>query len=41
VLSNLEIFMLNVKRFRGKDDPHSMVERKDSPHASVDRKIIR
>ncbi len=41
VLSNLEIFMLNVKRFRGKGDPHSMVERTDTSHASVDRKIIR
>ncbi len=41
VLSNLEIFMLNVKRFRGKDDPHSMVERREEARASVDRKIIR
>lgn len=41
VLSNLEIFMLNIKRFRGKDDPLSMVERREEARASVDRKIIR
>jgi predicted nucleotide-binding protein (sugar kinase/HSP70/actin superfamily) len=41
VLSKLEIFMLNVKRFKGKGDIHSMVERQESKSAGIDRKIIR
>ncbi|MDD4357114.1 MAG: hypothetical protein PHN98_07660, partial [Smithellaceae bacterium] len=41
VLSKLEIFMLNVKRFRGKGDSHSMVEHEGKTHAAIDRKIIR
>ena len=41
VLSKLEIFMLNVKRFRGKGDSHSMVERDGEKSAGIDRKIIR
>ncbi len=41
VLSKLEIFMLNVKRFRGKGDIHSMVERQGAKPAGIDRKIIR
>jgi len=41
VLSKLEIFMLNVKRFRGKSDSHSMVERGDTQSIALDRKIIR
>ena len=41
VLSKLEIFMLNVKRFRGKEDSHSMIEREGVKSAGIDRKIIR
>jgi predicted CoA-substrate-specific enzyme activase len=41
VLSKLEIFMLNVKRFRGKGDSHSMVEHEGKTHAAIDRKISR
>jgi predicted CoA-substrate-specific enzyme activase len=41
VLSKLEIFMLNVKRFRGKGDAHSMVERDGAKSIGIDRKIIR
>ncbi|KAF0157544.1 MAG: CoA-substrate-specific enzyme activase [Syntrophaceae bacterium] len=41
VLSKLEIFMLNVKRFKGKEDIHSMVERQGTKSAGIDRKIIR
>jgi predicted nucleotide-binding protein (sugar kinase/HSP70/actin superfamily) len=41
VLSKLEIFMLNVKRFRGKEDVHSMVETQGGKQATIDRKIIR
>jgi predicted CoA-substrate-specific enzyme activase len=41
VLSKLEIFMLNVKRFKGKDDIQTMVERHGSKAATIDRKIIR
>ncbi|HOX14723.1 MAG TPA: acyl-CoA dehydratase activase [Smithellaceae bacterium] len=40
VLSKLEIFMLNVKRFRGKRDAHSMVECEDTQPVAIDRKII-
>jgi predicted nucleotide-binding protein (sugar kinase/HSP70/actin superfamily) len=41
VLSKLEIFMLNVKRFRGKGDVSTMVERENAQPAALDRKIIR
>ncbi len=41
VLSKLEIFMLNVKRFRGKGDMTTMVERDNTPHTTINRKIIR
>ncbi len=41
VLSKLEIFMLNVKRFKGKGDVHSMVERQGAKSTGIDRKIIR
>jgi hypothetical protein len=41
VLSKLEIFMLNVKRFRGKGDISSMVEREGAKSVGIDRKIIR
>jgi len=41
VLSKLEIFMLNVKRFRGKGDSHSMVEQNGAQSVAIDRKIIR
>ncbi len=41
VLSKLEIFMLNVKRFRGKGDIQTMVERQGAKPAAIDRKIIR
>ena len=41
VLSKLEIFMLNVKRFKGKHDIHSMIEHHGTKPAAIDRKIIR
>ena len=41
VLSKLEIFMLNVKRFRGKGDSHSMVEQDGARSVAIDHKIIR
>ncbi|MDP2855413.1 MAG: acyl-CoA dehydratase activase [Smithellaceae bacterium] len=41
VLSKLEIFMLNVKRFRGKGDISTMVEREGAKAVAIDRKIIR
>ncbi len=41
VLSKLEIFMLNVKRFRGKADISTMVEQKGAKSIAIDRKIIR
>ena len=41
VLSKLEIFMLNVKRFRGKGDISTMIERDDAKAVAIDRKIIR
>ncbi|MFO7568276.1 MAG: acyl-CoA dehydratase activase-related protein, partial [Smithellaceae bacterium] len=41
VLSKLEIFMLNVKRFRGKGDLSTMVEQNGAKSMSIDRKIIR
>jgi len=41
VLSKLEIFMLNVKRFKGKDDISSMVEGEGTQTTAIDRKIIR
>ncbi|HPC86429.1 MAG TPA: hypothetical protein PK927_08105, partial [Smithellaceae bacterium] len=41
VLSKLEIFMLNVKRFRGKGDASTMVESENTRPAAIDRKIIR
>jgi len=41
VLSKLEIFMLNVKRFRGKGDMSTMVERDGAKAVALDRKIIR
>jgi predicted nucleotide-binding protein (sugar kinase/HSP70/actin superfamily) len=41
VLGKLEIFMLNVNRFRGKDDISTMVEQEGIRSAAIDRKIIR
>jgi predicted CoA-substrate-specific enzyme activase len=41
VLSKLEIFMLNVKRFRGKDDISTMLEQNETKPMVIDRKIIR
>ena len=41
VLSKLEIFMLNVKRFKGKGDMQTMVERHGAKPPAIDRKIIR
>ncbi len=41
VLSKLEIFMLNVKRFRGKGDAHAMVECEGTQPIAINRKIIR
>ncbi|MFA5321032.1 MAG: acyl-CoA dehydratase activase [Smithella sp.] len=41
VLHKLEIFMLNVKRFRGKGDISTMVEQQGVKPVYIDRKIIR
>ncbi|MEN6423486.1 MAG: acyl-CoA dehydratase activase [Smithella sp.] len=41
VLHKLEIFMLNVKRFRGRGDISSMVEQQGVKPVYIDRKIIR
>jgi len=41
VLSKLEIFMLNVKRFRGRGDISTMVEAEGANAVAIDRKIIR
>jgi len=41
VLSKLEIFMLNVKRFKGKGDIQTMVEHHGAKPEAIDRKIIR
>ncbi len=41
VLSKLEIFMLNVKRFKGKGDIQTMVERDGTKSIAIDRKISR
>jgi predicted nucleotide-binding protein (sugar kinase/HSP70/actin superfamily) len=41
VLSKLEIFMLNVMRFKGHADANSMVEREGIQPVVLDRKIIR
>jgi predicted nucleotide-binding protein (sugar kinase/HSP70/actin superfamily) len=41
VLHKLEIFMLNVKRFRGRGDMDTMVEREGIMPAVINRKIIR
>jgi predicted nucleotide-binding protein (sugar kinase/HSP70/actin superfamily) len=41
VLSKLEIFMLNVMRFKGHADVNSMVEQEGIQSVAIDRKIIR
>jgi predicted nucleotide-binding protein (sugar kinase/HSP70/actin superfamily) len=41
VLSKLEIFMLNVNRFKGHADVNSMVEKEGIQSEAIDRKIIR
>lgn len=41
VTSKLEIFMLNVQRFRGKSDISTMVEQEGTKSVSIDRKITR
>jgi predicted nucleotide-binding protein (sugar kinase/HSP70/actin superfamily) len=41
VLSKLDIFMLNVKRFRGREDASTMVEQDGAKSVAIDRKIIR
>jgi hypothetical protein len=41
VLNKLEIFMLNVLRFRNNPDANTMVERDDVKPIAIDRKIIR
>jgi len=41
VLSKLEIFMLNVNRFKGHADVNSMVEKEGIQSVAIDRKIIR
>ena len=41
VLSKLEIFMLNVNRFKGQADVNSMVENESIQSVAIDRKIIR
>jgi len=41
VLSKLEIFMLNVLRFKNDAESHSMIEQRESQTISIDRKIIR
>ncbi len=41
VLSKLEIFMLNVLRFKNDAESHSMIEQRESQAISIDRKIIR
>jgi predicted CoA-substrate-specific enzyme activase len=40
ILNKLEIFMLNVLRFKGNPDVNTMVERDEVKSVSVDRKII-
>ncbi len=40
VINKLEIFMLNVLRFRGNPDAGNMVEREGSKPVTIDRKII-
>jgi predicted CoA-substrate-specific enzyme activase len=41
VLSKLEIFMLNVNRFKGHADVNSMMEKEGIQSVAIDRKIIR
>ena len=41
VLSKLEIFMLNVMRFKGHADVNTMVEKEGMQSVAIDRKIIR
>jgi len=41
VLNRLEIFMLNVLRFRNNPDVNSMIEREGIEQIAIDRKIIR
>ncbi len=41
VLSKLEIFMLNVLRFKSNAEAHSMVEREGTENIAINRKIIR
>jgi hypothetical protein len=41
VLSKLQIFMLNVLRFKGHADVNSMVEQEGIQPVAIDRKIIR
>jgi predicted CoA-substrate-specific enzyme activase len=40
VLNKLEIFMLNVLRFRGNPDANTMIEREVTKFVAIDRKII-
>lgn len=40
VLNKLEIFMLNVLRFRGNPDANAMIEREENRQVQIDRKII-
>ncbi|MEN6490172.1 MAG: acyl-CoA dehydratase activase, partial [Smithella sp.] len=40
VINKLEIFMLNVLRFRGNPDADNMIEREGSKPVTIDRKII-
>jgi predicted CoA-substrate-specific enzyme activase len=41
VLNKLEIFMLNVLRFRGNPDANTIIEREGNQLVAIDRKIIR
>jgi len=39
VLNKLEIFMLNVLRFRGNPDANAMIEREETKPVAIDRRI--
>jgi hypothetical protein len=41
VLNKLEIFMLNVLRFKGNPDANTIIEREGVQPVMIDRKIIR
>jgi len=41
VLNKLEIFMLNVLRFRDNEDINTMVEKEDNQTLTIDEKTIR